>query len=112
MKVVEKDKVIGGMLQDELRRCQEMLDNLEKAASVLPKGVLNERKKRYKSKIYSYYYLKYRDGNKVINKHISNESVPEVRNLLAERKKIELEMRGYKRRIDYLGKILGQGKGK
>lgn len=110
MKVVENDKVIGGMLQDELKRCQEMLDSLEKSVSELPKGVLGERKKRYKSKVYSYYYLKYRDGNKVINKHIPNESVPEIRNLLVQRKKIEREMEGYKKRIDYLAKILGQGK--
>ncbi|MFH1147223.1 MAG: hypothetical protein V1736_05895, partial [Pseudomonadota bacterium] len=82
-------------------------DNLEKSVSELPKGVLNERKKRYKSKVYSYYYLKYRDGNKVINKHVPNESVPEMRNTLAQRKKIEREIQSYKKRIDYLGKILG-----
>lgn len=107
MKVVEKDKVISGMLQDELKRCLEMLDNLEKSVSELPKGVLNERKKQYKSKVYSYYYLKYRDGNKVINKHVPNESVPDMRNTLAQRKKIEREIQGYRKRIDYLSKILG-----
>ena len=57
MKVVEKDKVISGMLQDEMKRCQEMLNNLEESVSKLPRGVLNEREKRYKDKIYSYYYL-------------------------------------------------------
>ena len=29
MKVVEKDKVISGMLRDELKRCREMLESLE-----------------------------------------------------------------------------------
>ena len=48
MKVVEKDKVISGMLHDELKRCQEMLDGLRKSVSKLPKGVISKRKKRYK----------------------------------------------------------------
>ncbi|OGW44848.1 MAG: hypothetical protein A2Y66_06800 [Nitrospirae bacterium RBG_13_41_22] len=30
MKVVEKDKVISGMLQDELKRCREMLQGKPK----------------------------------------------------------------------------------
>ena len=69
MKVVEKDRVISGMLIDELKRCREMLISLKKSVSSLPKGVINERKKLYKNKLYSYYSLKYRDGKKVINKH-------------------------------------------
>ncbi|GEM_PF-4129581 len=33
MKVVEKDKVISGMLRDELKRCREMLESLENRCS-------------------------------------------------------------------------------
>jgi hypothetical protein len=44
MKVVEKDKVISGMLRDELKRCQEMLESLVKSVSKLPKDVMNKRK--------------------------------------------------------------------
>jgi hypothetical protein len=39
MKVVEKDKVISGMLSDELKRCLEILDSLAKSVSKLPKGI-------------------------------------------------------------------------
>jgi hypothetical protein len=42
--VVKKDKVISGMLRDELKRCQEMLAGLQKSVATLSKGVLNERK--------------------------------------------------------------------
>ncbi|MHC4604066.1 MAG: hypothetical protein ACYS6W_12130 [Planctomycetota bacterium] len=112
MKVVEKDKVISGMLRDELKRCQEMLDNLEKSISELPKGAINKRKKRYKNKIYSYYYLKYRDGVKVINKHIPNREVQEILEKLAMRKKYEKEMQSYEKKIAYLNKILHAGKRK
>jgi hypothetical protein len=111
MKVVEKDKVISGMLRDELKRCREMLVGLQKSIAELPKGVLSERKKRYKDKVYSYYSLKYRDGNRVENKHIPNGEAPALLKKLEQRKKLEKEARAYERRIDYLSKILKAGKG-
>lgn len=110
MKVVEKDKVISGMLRDELKRCQEMLDSLKKSVSNLPKGVINERKKRYKDKEYSYYYLKYREGNKVINKHLPDKELQEISRKLAMRKKYEKEIQSYRKKIAYLNKIVGDNK--
>jgi hypothetical protein len=112
MKVVEKDKVISGMLQDELKRCQEMLNSLKKSVSELPKGVINERKKRYKDKVYSYFYLKYREGKKVINEHIPNSQVQELLKKLELRKKYEKEIQSYKSKIVYLNKIMRAGKGR
>jgi len=109
MKVVEKDRVVGGMLEDELKRCQEMLNGLRKAISRLPKGAINERNKRYKSKIYSYYCLKYRDGEKVISKHIPGGEIQEVKEKLSMRKKYEKEIQSYEKRIAYLNKILRAG---
>jgi hypothetical protein len=112
MKVVEKDKVISGMLQDELKRCQEMRDSIGQAVSALPKGVINERKKRYKDKVYSYYYLKYREGEKVFNKHIGKKELQNILKKLELRKKYEKELQSYKRKIDYLNKITNAGKGR
>lgn len=110
MKVAEKDRVISGVLSDELKRCQEMLNSLEKSVSELPKGVINERKKRYKDKVYSYYSLKYRVGEKVVSKHISNKDVQEILKKLELRKKYEKEIQSYKKKIAYLNKILSAGK--
>jgi hypothetical protein len=110
VKVVEKDRVISGMLRDELKRCQEMLDSLEKSVSELPKGVINERRKRYKDKVYSYYYLKYREGKKVINKHISNKEMQEISKKLEVRGKYEKEIQSYKKKIAYLNEIVDAGK--
>jgi Mg2+ and Co2+ transporter CorA len=110
MKVVEKDRVISGMLQDELNRCLEMLDSIEKALSKLPKGVLSSRKKQYKKKVYSYYYLKYRDGEKVVNKHISNEKVQMLVEKLEKRKKYIKELKSYEKKVAYLQKVLKTGR--
>ena len=112
MKVVEKDKVISGMLRDELKRCQEMYDSLSKSVSKLPKGAISERKKRYKNKVYSYYYLKYRVGEKVIGKHIPNKEMQQILEKLAMRKKYEKEMQSYEKKIAYLNKILQAGRRK
>lgn len=109
MKVVEKDKVISGILHDELKRCLEMSENLEKAVSDLPKGAINVRKKSYKEKVYSYYSLKYRDGEKIISKHISKSEVHDIQKKLALRKKYEKELQSYKKKIAYLNKIMKTG---
>ena len=111
MKVVEKDKVISGMLRDEFKRCREMLSGLQHSLEGLPKGVLSERMKRYKEKSYSYYSLKYRDGKKVVNKHIPNDQAPALLKKLEQRKKIEREAQAYKKKIEYLSKMLKAGKG-
>ncbi len=110
VKVVEKDSVISGLLQDELKRSQEMLGQIEKSASLLPKGSINKRKKRYKGKIYSYHYLKFRDGGKVISKHVPKEELKELLKKLDLRKKYEREIRSYRKKIAYLNKILKFGK--
>jgi hypothetical protein len=111
VKVVENDKVISGMLRDELKRCEEMLAGLQKSVAGLPKGTLSERKKRYKNKVYSYYSLKYRSGEKVVNKHVPNDEAPALIKKLEHRRKYEKEIRAYKIRIDYLSKILTAVKG-
>jgi hypothetical protein len=110
MKVVETDKVISGMLRDELKRCQEMLESLEKPVSELPKGAIGERKKFHKNKVYSYYYLKYREGDKVISKHVPHIELQDTLKKLAMRKKYEKEIQTYEKKIAYLNKILRAGK--
>ncbi len=99
------------MLRDEFKRYQDMLAGLQNSLEGLPKGVLSERKKRYKDKAYSYHSLKYRDGNKVVNKHIPNHEAPALLKKLEQRKKLEREAQAYQKKIEYLSKILKPGKG-
>lgn len=106
MAVVEKDVVVSGMLDDELSRCDEALSAIQKALSELPKGSLSIRKKAYKNKEYEYHYLKYRDGDKVINQHVAEGEVKELQSRLALRKKYEQEAKVYEKRISYLKKLL------
>ncbi len=75
MKVVENNAIVGALLRDELERCLEVLNGIRKAISGLPKGAISQREKRYRHKVYSYHYLKYRDGEKIIGKHVPNSEI-------------------------------------
>lgn len=106
MNVVEKDEIVSGMLHDELSRCSEVLASMQKAISGLPKGSLGVRKRLQKGREYKYHYLKFREGNRVVNQHVAVSKLNELRNKLAQRKKYEKEIKVYERRISYLNKLL------
>jgi hypothetical protein len=106
MNVVEKDAVVSGMLKDELKRCEEALGAIRKALSALPKGSLSIRAKLYKNKKYEYYYLKYREGQRIVNQHIASDNLEELKKKLALRKQYEQEVKAYEQRIVYLKKLL------
>lgn len=117
MKVVEKDVAVHGLLEDEYRRCQEVLAALSDQAAQYPKGSLNIRRKRYKGKEYAYHYLVAREGRRVVNRHVPEAELPELKRQLALRDKSRKEMQAYQKRIAYLEKLLhlprkGDGKGK
>jgi len=105
MKVVEKDKLIQGMLSEELERCRRVLISLRRELSNLPKGSLHTRQKRYKGKKYLYHYLKYRESGKSMNKHIPESEVEDLIQRLRARKNYEKEIKSYTERIRYLEKI-------
>ena len=114
MKVVEKDNAVQGLLKEEYRRCQEVLAALSEQAAQYPKGSLNLRKKRYKGKEYAYHYLVAREGGRVVNRHVPEAELPELKRQLELRDKCRKEMQAYKKRIAYLEKLLhlpGQGDG-
>lgn len=108
MKVVEKDMVVVGMLNDELARCSEALDGLNGRLSGLPKGSLHLRIKRHGEKEYRYHYLKFRDGARVVNQHVPRDAVQELQDKLELRTRYVSEVKIYKKRISYINRILGK----
>ena len=106
MKVVEKDSAVHGMLEDEYQRCCDVLAALQKKAESYPKGSLNVRHKQYNGKEYVYHYLVLRDGPRVVNRHVSDDELPELRINLELRNKCKKEMQVYKKRMAYLEKLL------
>ena len=106
MKVAEKNNPVQGMLEEEYRRCREVVAALRKKMEPYPKGSLNVRRKHYNGKEYIYHYLVLRDGSRVINRHVSAEEVPELREQLEQRDKCKKEIEAYRKRIAYLEKLL------
>jgi len=106
MAVVKKDIVIHGMLQDELERCERLAASLEAAIAERPKGSLHQRKMRHKNKVHTYHYLKFRDGSKSVYKHVPEDEVERLKQLINDRRKKQKDLKQIKDRINYLKKIL------
>ena len=106
MKVVEKDNVVHGMLEDEYRRSQGIVKFLHAKLENCPKGALNVRRKKIKNKEYVYHYLVRRDGKKIVNLHVADKDLPKLKKQVEEREKYRKEIMAYKKRIVYLAKLL------
>jgi hypothetical protein len=106
MRVAEKDKAVRGLLEEEYRRCRDVLIALSKEARRYPKGSLNVRKKRYKGREYAYHYLVAREKGRVVNRHVPKGELAELQKRLEQRDKCRKEMQAYRKRIAYLEKLL------
>ena len=67
------------------QRISFMIEKYEKTMSGLPRGSISERHVGGKT----YYYLKYREGKKVISKYISSDIVEKLREDIEKRKHTE-----------------------
>lgn len=80
--------IMTAVLQEK-QRIDRMLEGYLQAKDKLPKGVLSEKKVAHKT----YYYLKYRDGKRVISQYIPVSEVEEIREQVEHRKHIEIMIR-------------------
>ncbi len=110
MNVAEKDNVVHGMLEDEYRRCLQIIKALQAKAKNYPKGALNVRRKKIKGKEYIYHYLVRRDGKKIVNLHVAEQNLPKLKKQIEEREKCRKEILAYKKRMVYLAKLLKKSK--
>lgn len=80
-------QLIYSVLEDERKRNEYMLERYEKELSRLPKGKISPKI----TKANTYYYLKYRDGQKVCAKYIgmNEEDIALVAEQLERRKVVE-----------------------
>lgn len=80
-------QLIYSILEDERKRNEYMLDKYEKELLLLPKGKITPKI----TKANTYYYLKYRDGEKVRAKYIgiNKEDIAQIAEKLERRKVIE-----------------------
>jgi hypothetical protein len=106
MKQVEKDRLVQGVLIDELNRSREMVRLLEGEAAAFPRGSLHVRRKAYKDHSYEYHYLKRWEDGKSVSVHIPRADLDRIKEGLERRKAYKNEISEYKGRIRYLERIL------
>lgn len=77
--------MILNMVLQEKQRIDYMLARYQKMISELPKGTISEKLINGNT----YYYLKYRDGKKVISKYVGKDNIQEVKEQIEKRRHIE-----------------------
>ena len=81
---------------------ESMLDRYEKMLVMLPKGTLVGCEKNGRT----YYYLKYRNGKKVVSKYVGKASVETIAGQIEKRKHIEAMIKSLKEELGIAEKAL------
>ena len=89
-------------VMQEKQRIEYMVSKYREEYERLPKGSISEIQKGAKK----YYYLKYRDGKKVISQYVSKERIEEVRAQVEKRKHIEAMLKSLQDELAIADKIL------
>lgn len=76
--------IISTVMQEK-RRIDYMLAKYQEALAELPKGTISEKQ----VKDNTYYYLKYRDGKKIVSKYIGKKEIEELKQQIDRRRHIE-----------------------
>ena len=80
--------ILSTILQEK-ERIDRMLAKYQEELGTLPKGTISEKKVKQST----YFYLKYRDGKKVISRYIPQKDVDAVREQVEKRRHIETMIR-------------------
>lgn len=89
-------------IAQEKKRIEYMLAKYQEEYDRLPKGSLSEKKTGDKT----YYYLKYREGKKVVSEYVSKSRIDEIRAQLEKRKHIEAMMKSLLEELAIANKVL------
>ena len=80
--------ILSTILQEK-ERIDRMLAKYQEELEMLPKGTISEKKVKQST----YFYLKYREGKKVISRYIPQKDVDVVREQVEKRRHIETMIR-------------------
>lgn len=94
-------KVLKGIISDSWEYYQNIRSQLEKKLKQLPKGSV---KKRVLGK-QVYYYLQYREGDKVVHKYLGKANPEKLDRAAKERRALIQQLREVKESIKLLSKV-------
>lgn len=93
--------ILTTVLQEK-RRIEYMLQKYREEYENLPKGAISEKVVGDKT----YYYLKYRDGKKVVSKYVSKADIDTLREQVEKRKHIEVMIKSLMEELNIANKVL------
>lgn len=76
--------ILTTILQEQ-QRIEYMLERYQEEISKLPRGTISEKQTNGKT----YYYLKYRDGKKVVSQYIKKDEIEALRKQIERRRHME-----------------------
>lgn len=97
--------IVKGVLQEELERSLFLKEKYEKKLNEYPLGYLLRRKMSGKT----YYYLSYRDGERIRQKYLgllSDEEIEDYKNRMKDKKDLKKQLAEVKNNIKYLERLL------
>lgn len=103
-----EDDGIKGILRDEYNRCLELLDQVRRAMTNYPHGKLVVKKVKVKERIYEYYHLQWREGARVLSRHVPKREIPEFQKMIEEREAYRSNYLKLEKRLEYLAPLIGE----
>ncbi len=93
--------IINTVLQEK-QRIDYMLEKYQALLANLPKGTISEKLVNGNT----YYYLKYRDGKKVVSKYISKKDIEGLRQQIEKRHHVEAMIKSLQEEQQLAEKVL------
>ena len=103
-----EDDGIKGMLRDEYNRCLELLDQVQKAMNNYPRGKLVVKKIKARGRVYEYHHLQWREGARVLSRHVSKREIPEIQKMIEQREAYRSNSLKLEKRLEYLAPLIGE----
>ncbi len=94
--------IISTILQEK-QRINYMLEKYQETLAELPKGTISEKQ----IKGNTYYYLKYRNGKKIVSKYVGKQEVETLKQQIDKRRHIEAMIKSLLEEQKLAEKVLG-----
>jgi len=110
MRKRERDDNVFGMLESERARCVRLSEALQNEIDKLPKGSIGIRRVKSGGREYEYQCLKFREGEKVVFKHVTANEIECLQVQVNRRVSLQKDLRAYKKRVRTLENLIAKGK--
>ena len=105
-----EDEGIKCMLRDEYDRCLELMGQVKLSMGSYPKGRLVVKKVKAKGRVYEYQHLQWREGEKILSRHIPKREIPELKKKIEQREANRSNCLKLEKRLEYLAPLIGEKK--